>query len=380
MSKSRFLKRSTAVGMGLVLFMALKPEWAAAADGSNDLHWEPAKTRVFIACLYRYKGDKKATWDTSERMDGKMAKFFQERGVPKQHIIHLMDDEASLANVKKHFTQLMQESKPGELLVFYFGGHGSYGDHHKPGSLCLFDQQFDPNWLFDEMEKDFKGSRALLFADCCFSGGIVELAKKRKTAAIGYACLSSTYSTQEATSGSRFQLCLMRGFEGDPRVDLNGDGHVDFEELATYTERYMAFAAEGKPMFTTTKGFNPKLHLAPTEGRKREHVGSLVEVKSSNQWWKAEIIGVTPKGFKIHYTDDTKSTNDKEVAEAEVRKHQYTHFKVGEEVSVKCMIDDKWYPAKVLGTFESLCHCRLEGNNPPATDQWFGPSRIRKER
>ena len=86
--------------------------------------------------------------------------------------------------------------------------------------------------------------------------------------------------------------CLMRGIAGDPVVDLDDNGHVDLDELAAYTARYMAFAAEGKPMFTTTGDFNPKLRLADTNDQKRQRVGELLEVWSGTKWAKAEILDV----------------------------------------------------------------------------------------
>ena len=98
-----------------------------------------------------------------------------------------------------------------------------------------------------------------MFADCCYSGGIVELAQQRKTS-IAYACLSSTYSHNVGFSGWRFLDCLLRGFSGAPVVDLDGDGHIELDELANFSEKHMAFVAEGKPMFATTNGFDPKNH------------------------------------------------------------------------------------------------------------------------
>ena len=77
--------------------------------------------------------------------------------------------------------------------------------------------------------------------------------------------------------------CLMRGFAGNPVVDIDGDGHVDLDELASYTARYMAFAAEGKPMFKTTGDFSSKLRLASGTKPKGPHAGDLLEAKSRNK-------------------------------------------------------------------------------------------------
>ena len=271
MSNSTSAKWGSAVG-GLLTFLIFLLMSRPVAAGVDDVHWDPAKTRVFIASLCWYKGEDKPDFAPDERLDGKMAEFFQEHGVPKKQVKVLLDADATVANVQKEFSQFMRDSQPDELLICYLSGHGY------SGGFYLFDDTLDSEWFFDEIEKDYRGARAFLMADCCFSGGIVELAQKRKTS-IAYACLSSTYSQQTAWSGWRFAQCLMRGFEGNPVVDLNGDGHVDLTELADYSAHYMAFAAEGKPMFTTTNGFSPRLQLANTKGKKKEHVGELVEAR-----------------------------------------------------------------------------------------------------
>jgi hypothetical protein len=90
-----------------------------------------------------------------------------------------------------------------------------------------------------------------MFADTCYSGGIVEFANRRASH-ISYAALSSTFSHNVGWSGWRFVESLMRGVGGDPVADVNGDGKVDLGDLARFVERHMSFAAEGKPMFTTT--------------------------------------------------------------------------------------------------------------------------------
>jgi hypothetical protein len=55
---------------------------------------------------------------------------------------------------------------------------------------------------------------------------------------------------------------MLRGFSGAPEVDLNGDGYIELEELARFSEAHMAFVAEGKPMFAITNNFNPRLILS----------------------------------------------------------------------------------------------------------------------
>jgi hypothetical protein len=311
---------------------------------------------------------KQSSFATDERLDGKLADFFIDKGISKEMVKLLLDKHATVKHTQKEFTQFMKDSKPGELLIAYISGHGC------PGQFCCYDGELDWAWFFDTIEKDFKGQRVLLMSDCCFSAGPVELAKKRKSK-IAYACLSST-AHQVAGSGWRFCQCLMRGFAGNPVVDRDGNGHIELQELAEYTKHYMAFCAEGMPMFTTTAGFSPKLQLAKTKGKKRDNVGDLVEAKLDGNWSQAEIIGVRPKGFRVHFAEDTKTDNDRNVTKDEIRPFVYPEFKVGDSIMIKD--GNAWKRAKVADTFDSLFRCRLP-NDGPDDGEWYGPSRIRKK-
>jgi hypothetical protein len=348
-----------------VLTGLLTPGPAPARD---DVHWRPAETRVFIASLCWYKGDKQQSFPVDERLDGKMADFFLEKGVPREQVKLILDQKATVKHVQREFARFMKDSKPGELLIAYISGHGC------PGQFCLYDGELDWVWFFDTIEKDFKGKRVLLTSDCCFSGGPVELAKKRKTN-ISYACLSST-AHQVAGSGWRFAQCLLRGFASNTVMDLNGDGHVDLEELAEYAKHYMTFCAEGMPLFTTTGEFSSKLQLARTVGKKRDNVGDLVEAKFGDKWCKAEIIGVRPKGFRVHFVEDTKTENDRNVTKDKVRPFEYPRYKVGDSIVVRS--GDGLKRAKVVETFDALFRCRLNGEEQ-ADRYWYGPGWVRKK-
>lgn len=196
-------------------------------------------------------------------------------------------------------TQRLRASRPGELLIFYFGSHGGYNAKQQAYWFAAYDDE----WVFDTIEREFKGAEALLFADCCHSGALAELLPQRHTPLV-YATLSSTYAHNTAWSRWRFVDCLIRAFRGDPRVDWDRDGQVDLDELARFTERHMAFVAEGRPMFATTNGFNPRLCFANvTQSLSDPQVGQYVEAHWKDQWHKAEILDVKDGQYKIHDTD-----------------------------------------------------------------------------
>ncbi|MDR3615502.1 MAG: hypothetical protein P4L53_18225 [Candidatus Obscuribacterales bacterium] len=214
-----------------------------------------------------------------------------------------------------------------------------------------------------------------MFSDCCYSGGIVEIASKRTTP-IQYACLSSAYSHNVAYSGWRFLDCILRGFSGASVVDLNGDGHIGLDELALFSEKHMAFVAEGKPMFATTNGFDPRMILSDVSSpNKNPKIGEYVEDFRNNTWRKSEITDTKPGFIRVHETNQG-ATFDGWLEESQVRPFKYVEFAPNAHVMVKGTSSGKWYPATVQDAFESLRLCHYDRWST-AYDEYIGPSRIK---
>jgi hypothetical protein len=224
-----------------------------------------------------FKGGVAAPWGTKDRNDGAFINCLQAKGVPANQIEFLTDAQADSDSVKQHFDDFLAKSNSDETLIFYFGSHGSYNAKTGAYSYITYDGHLPFQWAFDAIDSEFKGNKVMMFADCCYSGGIVDIAQKRKTS-IKYACLSSAYSHNVAFSGWRFLDCILRGLSGAPVVDLNGDGVIELNELAEFSEKHMSFVAEGKPMFATTNGFDPRLILADDSSvKKSKAIGTYVE-------------------------------------------------------------------------------------------------------
>lgn len=372
------MNRNNVFNLLCLLLMALAISTSSlqskGASVVEALRWQPQKSRVFIVSMTRFKGGTPAPWGTKDRLDGAWLNCLKERGVADSQIEFLTDEGADTDSIRRHFDDFLDRSKPDECLIFYFSSHGSYNAKHGEFSYVTYDGHLPFQWAFDAIERYFKGTQVLMFADCCYSGGIVDIALKRKTA-IKYACLSSTYSHNVGFSGWRFFDCILRGFAGAPVVDLDDDGHIELDELARFSEEHMAFVAEGKPMFATTNGFNPRLILADARGAKKSaEIGSYVESWHDNSWHKAEIIDVRAGYAKVHDTDKG-DTFDEWQARAQIRPFKYQKFADGARVEVKGASSGKWYPATVMDSWESMHFCRFDGYSS-AYDEWVGPSRI----
>ena len=230
-------------------------------------------------------------------------------------------------------------------------------------------------WALDTIEKDFKGRSAVLFSDSCYSGGLVELAQARK-GRVSYAALSSTSSHNTATSRWRFFETVMRGFRGEPAVDLNGDGSIDFDELSRFAEAHMAFAADGKPIFATTGTLPASLVLAKTSGPKPAgRAGERLEVEWRGKWYRAEVHEQKGDKLLIHYTSSHQHKDDEWVGPERTRSFTFPRYEVGARVEIKAS-SGQWYPGTVLARYEHLHYCHYDGYSA-AWDKWMPHARIR---
>ena len=339
---------------------------------------DPATTRAFVVCLARFDGeqDGDTSFSLDDRTDAKFIATLKKLGIPKANIVFLKDDEATTEAVKAALVKHLEESNDGDTLIFYYGSHGHYDPKAKTHGVSSYDGHIEVPWFFETIENEFYGDKVFVFSDTCYSGGFVEEAARRRSN-ISYGAISSTYSQQVGWSGWRFVNCLIRGFSGDPLVDINQDGYIDFDDLYRFAERYMSFCAEGKPMSTTTGVFSPKCVLAEAAGEKsHEILGSLVEVESSGSWYLSEIIDANDTQVKVHYNGYSDDKDDW-VSPNSVRPHQFTRFEPGQAVEIKGSSSGKWFPGRVLAAWRSMHLCRYDGYSE-AYDEWFGPSRIRE--
>lgn len=105
-------------------------------------------------------------------------------GVPNEDIRVVVNERATKANIMHRLTTMIHDAEPGEVLVFYFSGHGSQirdrdGDELNDWLdelLCPYDMDWDRRTyiLDDDLDRVFgalpAGVLLEAFFDCCFWG------------------------------------------------------------------------------------------------------------------------------------------------------------------------------------------------------------------
>nr|WP_295934292.1 caspase family protein [uncultured Dyadobacter sp.] len=98
--------------------------------------------------------------------------------VPSEHIVMLLDGQASKSEILKQLDRVFAQSGPDDRVIFYFAGHGANGffagydvDLRNPNT----------NLMHKEVKEAFRKCRAktrLCFADACMSGSMKNRARE----------------------------------------------------------------------------------------------------------------------------------------------------------------------------------------------------------
>jgi hypothetical protein len=338
-----------------------------AAPCQAEVDWRPDKTRVFAVGVLEWQHPE--LWPgfpaaQKHRRDAELVEHFKTAGVAADRIVYLQDKQATRSHIQKELQSLLATTQPDELLVFYFAGHG-FRDHksHEVHFANYDARDGETAWrvraIYDTLEAHFRGSHVLLLADCCFSGGLVDEARNRKSH-LGYACICSAHSHNSSTGRWTFTETLLAGFRGHPTVDLNDDGEIDIGELGHYSELEMAFLERQKGVYDTSHNFPTRWRISHPMQHKTPREGERVEIEWQGKWYRGEILTSAGDKCHVHYAGYADSWNEW-VTPDRLRPFRPKHFDKGTAVEIWSASDKKWYPGQVLRCWYGLAFVHYDG-------------------
>lgn len=358
--------------------------YAAAAE---PLGWTPRKTFVFAVGILEWK--RKDLWDSfpeavPHRRDAQFVRHFREAGVPADQIVYLQDGAATKHEIQHRFQKLLDETDQGDLLVFYFAGHGYRNAATGKTWFANYDAADKNNsgWsvasIFAAIDQHFSGNRVLLVADCCHSGALYDEVLARGGDDVGFCALTSSYSHNTSTGAWTFTDSLLKALRGRAHIDYDHDGDVDLNETARFVEGEMAFVEEQKSMFVARGKLSGDTVVARTVGTAKPQSGFHCEALSEGKWYKAEILefDAASQQYHVHYCGYD-ATWDEWLPKAKVRGYQPREFTVGTRVEGRS--EGKWYPAKVLRGWYGLHLLHYDGYDA-TWDEWLGPNDVKLRR
>ncbi|MBL9114313.1 MAG: caspase family protein [Verrucomicrobiaceae bacterium] len=349
-------------------------------QSASAVDWSPAKTRVIVISLAAFAGETpgNTSFSTSDRLDDPLVGQFLSLGVPLDNMLYLKDSRATKNTITKVVPYFLGLSQEDEMLIFYYSSHGGYDPKTGTHTYSAFDGSISIDWFVKSIESKFKGKQVMLFSDCCFSGGMVDLAKSRGesgTIDISYGALSTTGSCNVGYSGWRFTDLLRRAWSGDVAMDFDEDRSISFQELCIFAEYYMAFVAEGKPLHVTTGSFPWDLALSKVRRPANKNIGKRLLARDGNSWYKAEIVDTKGDQIRVHFTDKSRYAKYSWMTWDDVKALEYAIYKPGTRVLIKNG-EGRWVPGTVLERFQNMHECRYDGRNS-RYDEWISPSRIK---
>lgn len=338
--------------------------------------WKPETTWVFAVGILKFEGAAMHGWPEEGRQDVVMLEALKKRGVPADHMVFIKNEQATAAEIRKRFEEFVRRPGPEDTLMFYYAGHGgrNYNDAKRPVYLVPYDSK--NKWptaeVLDTIAGGFKGSRVLLTADCCHSGGLAEEASRR-AGRISFGTLTSARSSATSTGNWTFTQCLIDIFNGNPIMDLDHDGVITFTEAGQGSDLRMAFRENQRSTTAVTGKFPGDLVLATASGPASKVLYDGLEGRDKGEWYKANILSGRDGRYFVTWPGYD-SSNDSWLTPENVRPAGLKAFANGTAVQIRW--GKEWYSGKVIRSELGLLLVSYDGYTA-ADHEWVPVARVR---
>ncbi|MBX7078084.1 MAG: hypothetical protein K1X88_02785 [Nannocystaceae bacterium] len=335
--------------------------------------WEPTRTRVLAVGILQYAD--RICWPLEGRRDAVLMETLRARGVPADNLTFLTDAAGTIAGIEQALQDTLARSRPDELLLIYYAGHGARDEKHGGGAFSVRDGRLPVSQMFAAIERGFAGRQAILTADCCYSGSLA-LEAPLRAGRVAYAALGSSLSTVTSTGAWTFTNCWIDALQGRVPVDLDGDGVLRLDELARYAEARLCVCDGQVCSFAVANGFPSTFELGPTRRRVHRREGEFVQARNATgDWARCEIVDVRPgddgaSRLVLRWIDDEGEIT---AFEHEVTPWQPRELAPGVAVTVRH--GGKTYDGVVLAGRSGMHLVRYQGWDE-SWDEWVSPDRL----
>ncbi len=340
--------------------------------------WQPATTWAFVVGTLSWQyPDMFPAFPVKARRDAELVAFLAEQGVPAAQMVYLADAAATLAAITAEFPRLLARTRPGDVVLVYYCGHG-YDQARGRSFFASYDASDTvAGWHMQGIPKviaEYAPHATVLFAlDCCSSGSLAQALARHTD--ITAACLASVTARETSTGNWTFSDTLLAGLRGAAYAEVDGQPGITISELAQQLAADMLFAEQQQAAFGLTPGFNPNFVVAPARPKHHPRIGERVEVLDDGEWYKAQIIDARDACFLVHYYGWDASA-DAWVAPSAIRVAAGpTQYAVGTSVEVRWK--GEWFAATVLEVNDGS-HLIHYADYDADWDEWVAAGRIRR--
>ena len=217
---------------------------------------QPEKTWAVIVGVLEWESTSLASFPKENRRDQGLYDQLKAMGVPEANMTLLLDEKATNANIINALKKASSDAAEETTFIFYYAGHGY------PGSQGIYFASVDAgngpegflvSNINDILGKTFKGKNVLLFADCCYSGGLSDVALELSKSGFKAGSLTSASIANTSTSNWTFTCSLIDALNGRGLLDRNNDGIVSISEAGSdvkdlmnqFEQQHHGFALNG---------------------------------------------------------------------------------------------------------------------------------------
>lgn len=186
----------------VIVVLAMVMWGMTVSDAHADIGWKPSRAWIFAVGILQWKHPD--IYDSfpeamPDRADRRLIDALKATGIPEDHIVFLVDEKATLAAIRREYRAQLSRIQKGDLLIFYFAGHGTRDRKTRDTYFANYDagDDYASHWpvkeIFDTLEAHFHGDQAILMADCCHSGAMYDETMKRRED-LSCACLTSVFT------------------------------------------------------------------------------------------------------------------------------------------------------------------------------------------
>jgi hypothetical protein len=166
-------------------------------------------------------------------------------GYLTSHITLLIDGQATKANILSAISWLRNNEGPGDEVVFFYSGHGTYSTYDVDGDgerkdECIIPWECSSSYfIWDGNLKTefatFESTRIFFYFDSCYAGGMNDLAGNGRL--ICMACKETQLSLESSTwKNGQFTYYFVDQGMLAGKADANADGIVTCEEAFDYAK------------------------------------------------------------------------------------------------------------------------------------------------
>jgi hypothetical protein len=374
------MKHVAATALAVLLLTVLLGHHARAGE-----RLDPKRTHALIVGVLEFKGNAMSGWSKEARKDQELYDTLLAMGVPAKNMTLLLDREATKEAVEKATRDVAARARKGDLLLFYYAGHGFKDGAGNPFLAAWDSQPREPaatGIAIDTIAASLgklRGIDLLLLADCCYSGELKRVAEAASKNGSRAAAITSAAASNTSTNTWAYSMALLDCLRGRPLADRNGDRRIDLGELAAEVTDNMKFR-EHQRAGTVLAGLPETWTLAETSGEP-PFIGKAVEPFQYGEFVTVSVDGEARTVRRLERSGDGYEVElwgycDRhrvDVTKARVKRLEFKRYAKGESLDV--LWGGQAYEATVLEVDGDFHRVTYPGW-PPFWDEWVMSDRI----